>query len=133
MRLIEVNYSLQDLHLEFKNSTGEYVDNIATNLNNPYVKWLEEIAIKSKKSDLTDQEIHRLVMEEIAEQKEESEDTCDCKDCGCNCSSEEYLVKFERSKKQLENGEVVTKTMEELEGFEIPDKPSRISFNEHNK
>lgn len=83
MRLIEVNYSLQDLHLEFKKETGEYVENVGPNLSNVYVKWLEEIAIKAKKDALTDEEIRKSIMEELAASDKEESESCDCEECHC--------------------------------------------------
>ena len=156
MVTIEVNYSEQELHLDYKRETGIYVDSVGVNLSNPYVKWLEEIAIKAKKTELTDQEIHRRVMEEISGQSEELLEVCDCSECHCGKTDpefekhldhymelkdkekdlsipEKFNEKFVRAVKQLANGETISKSLEELREMEGDSSQNRLGFNELNK
>lgn len=153
MRLIEVNYSLQDLHLEFKKETGEYVENVGPNLSNIYVKWLEEIAIKAKKDALTDEEIRKSIMEELAASEEEESEDCNCEECHCGKIDPEFekhldhYMELKDEEKDLSipekcdrainllAGETISKSFEELQGIggSIIPTPDRIGFNEHNK
>lgn len=96
----KINYTQVDLHLEYRNSTGNNVKDTISNLENPYIKWLEEIAIAAKKQDLFDEKLKKEILEDMSSHSfiiDEEDDECHC---GCGCH-EEHVVPEEGWSKKL--------------------------------